>query len=81
MVVDILEVNIFDPISYTEILRELRADPALVAIPVILLSAKSLPSDVKTGLDAGAALYLTKPVGFNELRNAAEQVVRASQST
>jgi DNA-binding response OmpR family regulator len=56
--------------SGLDILREMQGDPAVGRIPVIIVSAKSLPADVKLGMDAGAFTYLTKPVGFFELKEA-----------
>jgi class 3 adenylate cyclase/CheY-like chemotaxis protein len=43
------------------VVRELKADPDLRAIPVILVTAKSDTRDVVEGLDAGGDDYLTKP--------------------
>jgi CheY-like chemotaxis protein len=59
-------------LSGLEVLRYIRRDPRLAAIPVIIVSAKSLPSDIKSGLEAGAAYYLTKPVSFADLKQAIE---------
>lgn len=44
-----------------EVLRRLKADPALRKIPVILTTAKGEDSDVVTGLELGADDYVTKP--------------------
>jgi DNA-binding response OmpR family regulator len=43
---------------------------------VIIVSAKSMPSDIKNGMEAGASMYLTKPVGFLELKQAVENFTR-----
>lgn len=56
--------------SGLDVVHFMRRDPVLAHIPVIIVSAKCLPSDIKTGLDAGANLYLAKPVAFHELVNA-----------
>ena len=73
---DVIILDIMMPdISGLEVLRYMRREPDLVSIPVIVISAKSMPSDIKTGLEAGASLYLTKPVGFLELKQAVEQVL------
>jgi CheY-like chemotaxis protein len=58
----------------------MRREPQLAKIPVIVISAKSMPSDIKTGMDAGASVYLTKPVGFLELKQAAEKVLADRKS-
>jgi two-component system phosphate regulon response regulator PhoB len=70
----ILDVMIPD-VSGLEVLRYMRREPELAKIPVIVVSAKSMPSDIKTGLDAGASMYLTKPVGFLDLKQAVETVL------
>ena len=43
------------------VVRELKGDPSLRMIPVILVTAKSDNRDVVEGLDAGGDDYLTKP--------------------
>jgi DNA-binding response OmpR family regulator len=63
-------------ISGLEVLHSMRQEPELVDIPVIVVSAKSMPSDIKTGLEAGASLYLTKPVSFRDLKSAVDHVTR-----
>ncbi|MBN2387109.1 MAG: response regulator [Anaerolineales bacterium] len=70
----ILDIMMPD-VSGLEVLRFMRADPQLARIPVVVVSAKSLPVDIKSGLDAGAAIYLTKPVGFLDLKEAIERVL------
>ncbi|MDY0883535.1 response regulator [Dongia soli] len=49
------------------LLRELRADPALREIPVLLLSARAGEEARVEGLEAGADDYLTKPFSTREL--------------
>lgn len=74
---DVVILDIMMPdISGLEVLRYMRRETDLAAIPVIIVSAKSMPSDIKTGLDAGASVYLTKPVGFLELKQAVEKVLQ-----
>ncbi len=75
---DIVILDVMMPdISGLEVLRFMRRDPALADIPVILVSAKSMPSDIKVGMDAGASNYLTKPVSFLDLKRAVEKFVPA----
>ena len=74
---DVVILDIMMPeMSGLEVLRFLRQDPKTAAIPVVVVSAKSMPSDIQTGLDAGASIYLTKPVGFLDLRNAIDRVIK-----
>ena len=72
----ILDIMMPD-ISGLEVLRTMRNDPKLVKIPVIVVSAKCLPTDIKVGLEAGASVYLTKPVGYLDLKQALEKVLGA----
>lgn len=77
---DVILLDVMMPdISGLEVLRYMRREPDLSAIPVIILSAKSMPSDIKTGIEAGASLYLTKPVGFQDLKNAVDLVLAEAQ--
>lgn len=72
---DVVILDIMMPeISGLDILRQMRRDPALANIPVVVVSATTMPVDIKNGMEAGASIYLTKPVGFHELK---EAVVRA----
>lgn len=73
---DVVILDIMMPdISGLEVLRYMQREPALSSIPVIIISAKSMPGDIKTGLEAGASKYLTKPVGFQDLKQAVESVL------
>jgi CheY-like chemotaxis protein len=65
-------------LSGLEVLRQLRRDPRLSHIPAILISARGLPTDIKVGLEAGAASYLTKPVAFADLKLAMEEAMQAA---
>lgn len=50
-----------------EVLAELRNDPALAGLKVILLSARVQEADVARGFDSGADAYLAKPFKADEL--------------
>lgn len=65
----VLDVMMPDLSGY-DVLRFIRKDPRLKHIPVILVSARSRPEDIQEGLNAGAEVYLTKPVAFADLRQA-----------
>jgi DNA-binding response OmpR family regulator len=77
---DAVVLDIMMPdLSGLEVLRILRNDPDLASIPVIVVSAKSLTSDIKHGMDAGASVYLAKPVAFMDLVAAVENAIRISE--
>ncbi|GAB4450800.1 MAG: response regulator [Anaerolineales bacterium] len=76
---DLVLLDIMMPeISGLDILRQMRRDPNLANIPVIVVTAKGMPTDIKNGMEAGASTYLTKPVGFLELKEAVERVLGAN---
>lgn len=51
-----------------EVLRRLKDDPALLNIPVIILSGLQTSQDKVTAFDLGAVDYITKPFDLTELR-------------
>jgi len=62
-------------ISGLEVMQHIRRDAKLVKIPIIMVSAKNLPSDIELALNSGASIYLTKPVGYKDLENAIKKVL------
>jgi CheY-like chemotaxis protein len=73
---DVILLDIMMPeISGLDILRKMRVDPLLENIPVVIITAKGMPADIKNGMEAGASSYLTKPVGFLDLKEAVEHAL------
>lgn len=73
---DVVILDLMMPdVSGMEVLRFMRRDPKYMNIPVIVVSAKSMPADIKDGMDAGASAYLTKPVGYLDLKQAVEKAI------
>ncbi len=73
---DVVLLDLMMPdISGLEVLRYMRREPELKDIPVIVVSAKSMPADIRVGMEAGASAYLTKPVGYLDLKNAVESLL------
>jgi DNA-binding response OmpR family regulator len=58
-----------------EALRRLKADPALKAIPVVMLTALKREEDVVSALKLGAADYVAKPFNPDELVARLERLV------
>lgn len=50
-----------------EALREIKADPELRRIPVVILTTSKAEEDVYRSYDVGANSYITKPVTFEGL--------------
>ncbi|HEV8583628.1 MAG TPA: ATP-binding protein [Methylomirabilota bacterium] len=62
----LLDLHLPD-LSGEDVLRELKADPALARTPVIVLSADATPGQVRRLVAAGARAYLTKPLDVRQL--------------
>ena len=74
---DVVILDIMMPdTSGLDILRQMRRNPELAGVPVVVVSAKSMPADIKNGMEAGASSYLTKPVGFLDLKEAVERSMK-----
>ena len=50
-----------------EALREIKADPELKRIPVVVMTTSKAEEDVLRSYDLGANSYITKPVTFDRL--------------
>jgi DNA-binding response OmpR family regulator len=60
---DLILLDIMMPkMDGMEVCRELKGDPTLPFMPIILVTAKSESKDIVAGLEAGGDEYLTKPV-------------------
>lgn len=62
-----------------EVLSQLRADPRLATVPVILLTAMSDRKYMRQGMTAGADDFLTKPYRPDELCEAVTAVIARRQ--
>lgn len=60
-----------------EAIRQLRADPAISAIPVLALTAHAMAGDRGQALAAGADDYDTKPVDFTRLMGKIDALLAA----
>src|SRR4051794_16543545 len=59
---DLILLDVMMPkLDGIQVVRQVRSDPQLHAIPVILVTAKADTRDVIAGFDAGGDDYLTKP--------------------
>jgi CheY-like chemotaxis protein len=69
-----LDVNM-PGIDGMEVCRYLRRDPATAETPIVVCSAYSSSSYRDAALEAGANLYLLKPIGMADLEGALKTVL------
>lgn len=79
---DIILLDLMMPdISGLEIMEQLHLDQSLADIPIVIISAKTMPADIQAGLRAGASNYLTKPVSFTDLIQAVELILQSNSAS
>jgi two-component system, chemotaxis family, response regulator Rcp1 len=57
-----------------EVLSQVKGDPQLRDIPVIILTTSSAPPDIAFAYDRGANAYMRKPLGMDRLVEAAASI-------
>ena len=57
-----------------EVLRQIRSDPQLNLIPVVVMTSSNEEQDVVRSYELGANAYVVKPVKFNEFVDAVKQI-------
>jgi len=57
-----------------EVLRQVRADPVLRSVPVVILTSSREENDMVKGYQLGANAYVVKPVDFDEFISAVSQL-------
>ena len=65
--------------SGIDVLREMRSDPKLRDVPVLVLSAWQSSEDVDSAMDAGADSFLGKPFRVEELVSVAHELAERSR--
>lgn len=63
-----------------EVVRRIKAIPALHAIPFIAISASVMKQERKLALDAGCLSFIEKPFDIGELRVAVEEALASGNS-
>jgi class 3 adenylate cyclase len=77
---DLVLLDVVMPgLSGLDVLRRLRADPRLAALPVVLVTALDPETERVNGLEAGADDFLAKPVNGSELVARVRSLVRVKQ--
>ena len=62
----ILDVNM-PRLDGFQVLKRLRADPNTAHIPILILTARRAPDDIRTAIQLGATDYLSKPFNDEQL--------------
>ncbi|MCU7943084.1 MAG: response regulator [Candidatus Thiodiazotropha sp. (ex Cardiolucina cf. quadrata)] len=62
-----------------EVCREIRADPALSGLPILMLSAKGREAEIKKGISLGADAYVTKPFSTHDLVDKVNQLLQSRE--
>lgn len=57
-----------------EVLAELKADPMLKSIPVVVLTTSAADQDVERAYNLHANCYITKPVDFNQFMQVVQHI-------
>ncbi len=70
----LLDINMPPGRSGLEFLREMRGNPSLDSIPVVMMTTSALDSDINRAFENGACAYITKPLDFKELQAVAERL-------
>jgi adenylate cyclase len=79
---DLILLDVMMPkIDGIEACRQLKADPTLPFMAVILVTAKADSKDVVSGLEAGADEYLTKPIDQAALVARVKSMLRTKELT
>lgn len=60
--------------SGREVIAEIKAEPAILGIPLVVLTSSSHDQDVLEGYDPRRCLYLTKPSSFMAIVDMAKQI-------
>jgi DNA-binding response OmpR family regulator len=60
-------------LSGLEVVRYMRRDPDLEVVPVIIVSGRGSPQDIQAGMEAGATVYLVKPIGYADMQRALQK--------
>ena|ERR1051325_9528758 len=57
-----------------EVLRQIKSDPKLKAIPVVMMTSSREEPDLSKSYELGVNAYVVKPVGFQEFTDAVRQI-------
>src|SRR5262245_28283642 len=70
----ILDINM-PKVNGLEVLQEIKADPLLKHIPVVVLTTSRSDKDILKTYGLGATCFITKPLGFYEFMESVKSIV------
>jgi two-component system alkaline phosphatase synthesis response regulator PhoP len=73
----ILDVSLGSATTGFHLAEKLRDNPRTCRIPVVFLTARSLPAEVRRGNELGAAAYITKPFSLQQVLEEVARLVPA----
>jgi two-component system cell cycle response regulator DivK len=56
-----------------EVAKQVRANPEMQSTPMVALTARTLPDELKRALDAGCNGYISKPINVESFREMVEE--------
>lgn len=62
-----------------ELVREIRADPKIRNVPIVIMSASSEAQHAEAAITAGANFFMTKPFNLTTLKDVITQLMRPPQ--
>ncbi len=62
-----------------EVVEQMKNDPILKNIPIIMQTGSDKPDQIKEGIDAGVFYYLTKPIDEDILKSVLSSAIRESR--
>lgn len=74
----VLDVSLATPTSGFELAQQLGDDPRTCRIPIIFLTARSLPQDVRRGRELKGRAYITKPFSLQAVLAEVERQLDAA---
>lgn len=69
----LLDLNL-PKVGGSEVLAEIKSDPRLRPVPVVILTSSDSRQDIVKGYELGANCYVTKPVGLEEFQDIVRSV-------
>jgi CheY-like chemotaxis protein len=69
----LLDINM-PRIDGVEVLRQVKADPTLAKLPVIMLTTTDDPREVGRCYELGCGVYITKPVQYDQFAEAVQRL-------